>query len=152
MWRANPADTLRFQRLWMGIKMPRKKTNVFLMNYPLDNRGSNKIKIASWTAEQKDNFLNAIRTQRAGYYVAPCAFSIHFDTYVIHARSFDRPKTFTPHISKNKPNEIIIEIIPTIAPMQIQIIIIQIEIIGIIINITKIIIIEIILNILHIKK
>lgn len=94
--------------------MPRKKTNVFLMNYPLDNRGSNKIKIASWTAEQKDNFLNAIRTQRAGYYVAPCAFSIHFDTYVIHARSFDRPKTFTPHISKNKPNEIIIEIIPDV--------------------------------------
>ena len=94
--------------------MPCKKTHVILMNYPEYETAPNIIKIGAWTEQQKKDFLNAIRCHVPADYTDPCSFNIHFDNSIIHSRSFDSPKPFTPHRPKNKPNELIVEVIPNI--------------------------------------
>ena len=107
------ADTLRCQRLWKVIKMP-KKTNVILTSYPWDGWTPTKLKIGSWTDTQKNDFLNYIKLRRPlvdGHYYNTCSFNVHVDDYIIHSRGFDTSKIFKPIKSKNKKNEVIIEII-----------------------------------------
>lgn len=94
--------------------MATKKTHVILTNYSRDGWAPNDIKIGNWTEQQKNDFLAKINTHTPWNYNNGCTFNVHFDKSVIHARSFDRPKTFIPHAAKNKPNELIIQIIPDI--------------------------------------
>jgi len=91
-----------------------KKTNVIFTNYPEYGLTQNTIKIGQWTEQQKMDFLSAIREHTPQEYALPCSFNVHFDKSVIHSRNFDVPKLFNPHAPKNKPNELIIEIIPQI--------------------------------------
>lgn len=91
-----------------------KKTNIIFMNYPEKRREPTKIKIGTWTEQQKNDFLANLNEHTPWDYNQRCVFNVLFDKSVIHARSFDRPKTFTPHVAKNRPNELIIQIIPDI--------------------------------------
>lgn len=91
-----------------------EKTNVIFMNYPEKRREPTRIKVDTWTEQQKMDFLSAIRKHTPQEYALPCSFNVHFDKSVIHSRNFDVPKLFNPHAPKNKPNELIIEIIPQI--------------------------------------
>jgi hypothetical protein len=94
--------------------MPHKKTNVILANYP-DNScvlATQDVKIGNWTEQQRQDFLTKLNQHKGWEFIDGCAVSVHFDKSVIHARSFDAPKTFTPYVAKNKPNELLIEIIP----------------------------------------
>lgn len=93
-----------------------KRTNVILRNYP-DNfwvLAAQSVKIGTWTEQQKQDFITKINQHRGWDFIDGCAVSVHFDKSVIHARSFDAPKAFMPHVAKNKPNEILIEVIPNI--------------------------------------
>ena len=89
-----------------------KKTNVILTSYPLAGWTPTRIKLGTWTDEQKEQFLATVKKHTPWGYIDHCVFSVHFDNSVIHSRSFDTPRTFTPHVAKNKPNELIIEVIP----------------------------------------
>lgn len=94
--------------------MPDKKTKVILTSYPLDGWTSTTLKLGTWTEKQTQDFLNYVRGRHPfadGHYYNTCAFNVHFDKYVIHSRGFDAPKTFRPIKSKNKKNELIVEII-----------------------------------------
>ena len=91
-----------------------KKTNVILTSYPLNGWASTTLKLGTWTDKQKQDFLNYIRGRHPfadGCYYNTCSFNVHFDTYVLHSRGFDAPKTFMPIRPKNKKNELIIEVI-----------------------------------------
>ena len=97
--------------------MANKGTNVILTTYP-DGKGTllspTKLKVGSWTFEQKMNFLEYVRGFHPfadGCYRNTCSFNVHVDDYVIHSRGFSAPKTFKPIKPKNKNNELIIEII-----------------------------------------
>ena len=94
--------------------MATTKTKVILTSYPLDGWSSTTLKLGSWTEKQKDDFLNYVRGRHPfadGHYYNTCSFNAHVDDYVIHSRGFDAPKIFRPIKSKNKKNELIIEII-----------------------------------------
>ena len=92
-----------------------KKTHVILTNYSRDGWAPNDIKIGNWTEQQKNDFLADLNKHTPwDDYNQRCVFNVHFDKSVTHMRSFDRPQTFTPHVPKNKPNELILEIIPDI--------------------------------------
>ncbi|MBO4480090.1 MAG: hypothetical protein J5742_00505 [Alphaproteobacteria bacterium] len=97
--------------------MANKKINVILSVYPNGQSGvlsPTKLKIGSWTDEQKQDFLKFVQEFHPladGHYYNTCSFNVHFDKSMIHARGFDTPKVFQPMRSQNKPNEIIIEII-----------------------------------------
>lgn len=94
--------------------MPDKKTNVIFMNYPEYRDEPNKIKIGTWTEQQKTNFLNQVLAYSRFSFDDRCSFSVHFDRSVIHSCMFENPKLFTPIWPKNKKNELIIEVIPSI--------------------------------------
>ena len=94
--------------------MPGKKTKVILTSYPRDGWTSTTLKLGTWTEKQKNDFLNYVRGRHPfadGHYYNTCSFNVHTDDYVIHSRGFDAPKIFRPIKSKNKKNELIIEII-----------------------------------------
>ena len=94
--------------------MTNKKINVILTNYPCGGWTPTKLKLGTWSEAQKEHFLNYVRGRHPFadvFYYNTCSFNVHFDTYVIHSRGFDTPKTFTPIRPKNKKDEIIIEII-----------------------------------------
>lgn len=91
-----------------------KKTNAILTSYPNGGWTPSEIKLGKWTDKQKERFLDHVRNHNPfadGCYYETCSFNVHFDKYVIHSRGFDKPITFKPMHSKNRPNEIIIEII-----------------------------------------
>ena len=95
--------------------MATKKTNVILTSYPRDDWSPTELKLGSWTDAQKKEFLAFVRgfnpfVDRFDY-DCNCAFNVHVDDYVIHALRLSAPKTFRPIKSKNKKNEIIIEIV-----------------------------------------
>jgi len=94
--------------------MSDKKTNIVFTNYTRGNDKPTKIKIGTWTNEQKQEFLNLVMGHRGWDYVEHCSFNVHFDKSVIHLCAFNNPKTFMPIRPKNKRNELIIEVIPRI--------------------------------------
>lgn len=90
--------------------MRAKKTNVILTSYPYDGWTPSTLKLGAWSEEKKQEFLNFVRGHDL-YNLRGCCINIHFDNSVMHVRGFARPITFTPIRSRNKNNEIIIEII-----------------------------------------
>ena len=91
-----------------------QKTNVILTSYSIDSTPT-KLKIGKWTDQQKQDFLVYVQKfsplADGYYYESRCAFNVHVDDYIVHSRGFDKPIRFKPMHSKNKPNEMIIEII-----------------------------------------
>jgi len=94
--------------------MPDKKTTIILTNYQRNRMTPTTIKIGTWTEQQKRDFLNKILAHAGFCFDDRCSFSVHFDKSVIHSCMFEKPKLFTPMQPKNKPNELIVEIIPNI--------------------------------------
>ena len=94
--------------------MPDKKTNVIFMNYPEKRREPTKIKIGTWTEQQKTDFLNQVLAYSRFCFDDRCTFSVHFDKSVIHSCMFENPNLFKPICPKNKKDELIIEVIPAI--------------------------------------
>ena len=94
--------------------MPTKKTNIILTTYQFDKTKPTRLKLGPWDETQKQEFLNFIQGYNPNddLFLSPCCFSVHFDKSVIHLRASDTPKLYTPMHSRNKKNEIIIEIIP----------------------------------------
>ena len=90
------------------------RTKVFLMVHPKGNEKPEKIELTQWTEEQKANFLNTIRTYTPNHGLVDdkCFLNVHHGLSVINACSFNAPREFTPTHPKNKPDEMIIEIIP----------------------------------------
>lgn len=89
--------------------MHTKKTNIILTSYPKGGGTPTRLKLGAWSNEKKQEFLNFVRMH--DLYNLGCCFNVHFDTSIMHVRSFAKPITFTPIRSQNKNNEIIIEII-----------------------------------------
>ena len=91
--------------------MPKvKKTNVILTSYPADGWTPATLKLGAWPEEKKQEFLSFVRVHDL-YNMPGCNINIHFDTSVMHVRGFKKPITYTPMHSRNKSNEMIIEII-----------------------------------------
>lgn len=94
--------------------MPDKNTNVIFMNHSATRTEPNKIKIGTWTEKQKTDFLNRVMGYTRFSFDDRCSFSVHFDRLIIHSCMFENPKLFTPIWPKNKKDELIIEVIPSI--------------------------------------
>jgi len=91
--------------------MPKKKkTNVILTSYPTDGWTPATLKLGTWSEDKKQEFLAFVRMHDL-YKMPGCNINIHFDTSVMHVRGFKKPITYTPTRSRNKSNEMIIEII-----------------------------------------
>ena len=90
------------------------KTKVFLMVHPKGNEKPEQIELTTWTDEQKNNFLNAVKnyTTINGLVTDRCFFNVHYDSSVINTCSFKAATEFTPTHPKDQANELIIEIIP----------------------------------------
>lgn len=86
-----------------------KNTNAILTNYPNGGWTPSEIKLGKWTDKKKQEFLAFVRGH--SLYNLGCCINIHFDNSIMHVRGFQKPITFTPMHSRNKNNEIIIEII-----------------------------------------
>ena len=91
--------------------MPKaKKTNVILTSYPIDGWTPATLKLGAWSEDKKQEFLSFVRVHDL-YNMPGCNINIHFDTSVMHVRGLKKPITYTPIRSRNKNNEMIIEII-----------------------------------------
>lgn len=90
------------------------KTNVVFMTYPRNREKPTKIKIGTWSEQQKIDFLNQVLAHTGLYFNDRCSFNVHFDKSIIHSCAFKKSILFTPTRSKNKKNELIIEVIPDI--------------------------------------
>ena len=112
----------------------KKDTNVILTSYPVDGWTPTKLKLNKLTDKQKQEFVNHIKgyLPPEGLISNNCAFNVHYDSSLIHCCSSNTPHEFTPHNSRNKPNELIIEVItdeenrecwpvcPTVCPLCIK--------------------------------
>ena len=94
--------------------MAQNTIKVFLMVHPKGNEKPEKIELPQWTNEQKTDFLKAVKsyTPIDGLVTDRCAFNVHYGSLIVHALSFKTPTEFTPTRPQNKPDEMIIEIIP----------------------------------------
>ena len=94
--------------------MADKGIKVILTNKSMSNIGKPaKIKLGSWTEEQKQYLLNSITNYNPDDFAdTKCFCNVHFGNMIIHANGIRPAQQFTPIRPMNKPNEMIIEIIP----------------------------------------
>lgn len=94
--------------------MADKGIKVILTNKSMSNVGKPaEIKLGSWTEEQKQYLLNSITNYNPDDFAdTKCFCNVHFGNTIIHANGIRPAKQFTPIRPMNKPNEMIIEIIP----------------------------------------
>ncbi len=93
--------------------MANKKTNVILTTYQIDKTKPTKIKLCQWTEPQKQEFINYAKGHipPEGPAIDGCAFNVHHNSSLIHCRPSETSREYIPHNSRNKSNELIIEII-----------------------------------------
>ena len=95
--------------------MADNKTKIFLTVHPTGNEKPEMIELCEWTDEQKTDFLKSVKTYtpiRGLLVTDKCSCNVHCGSSIIHASSFTDAREFTPSRPTNKPNTIIIEIIP----------------------------------------
>ncbi len=94
--------------------MADKEIKVILTNKSMSNVGKPaEVKLGPWTEEQKQYLLNFIKNYNPDNFSGTkCFCNLHFDTTIIHASGIRPAQQFAPIRPMNKPNEMIIEIIP----------------------------------------
>ena len=92
-------------------KMSEKKVTIVLVPYEPGAVKPKKIKLGELTWAQKKDLISDM-IPKSGIWDDTCSFNIHYDKLLTHVPANNKSVTFTPHHSKNKPSEIIIETIP----------------------------------------
>lgn len=92
--------------------MSETKTTVFFTRYQRNNEKTPKIKIGTWTDQQKQDFIKKLGEHIPTSFWWPCTLNVHYDKLITHVRGFYDCHTYVPMRPQNKKNEMIIEVIP----------------------------------------
>ena len=93
--------------------MSNKRMNVILTNMPNNKERVQTWNVCSWDNGQRRKFFDIIKQHvPTDGREESCSFLVHYDSKIMCVRPYDTIKIEKADKPKNKPNELIIEIIP----------------------------------------